>query len=561
MRNREDGMPSLRAIVLAAVALAGVGPSAQTPARDTPAPTGTAVIRGRVIAAAGQRPLAKVEVRAAAGALRVNKVVLTDANGRYEIAELPAGRYIVTTNKQNYVRASYGERRPLGPGTPIDVAAGQIVTRIDFILQRTAAITGRVIDEFGDPAPNVMVRPMRYLYVNGERRLQQSGPGASTNDLGEYRVYGLIPGRYFVTATPRPMNLMDDAGDRTAYLPTLYPGTGNPSEAQRFTVAAGQTISGVNIPLLPVVGSRVSGTVLDVNGKPLTMGSVNVTSRGANFGDAGVASIRPDGTFTLNALPPGEYTLRASSPGMTDEYAVADVAVSGGDLSDVQLVSARLSIIRGRIVFDRQNESQKLPSSSSLRVNVIHPSASPIFVNPMPGGAAPKDDWTFEVKTNAGRSILRAGLAAPGDWRLDRILTADGADITDTGFELPANGTVDGVVVVMTTRHNEITGTVLDDAGAPVRDCVVVLFAQDPQRWTVGTRLLGVSRPDAESVFHLRVPAGDYFAVAFEQLELAGPSFNDPDVLQQLREHAVPLSIGATETKKLDLRLSAPPVY
>src|SRR6185503_2285963 len=182
---------------------------AQAPARDTPAPIGTAVIRGRVIAAAGQRPLAKVEVHATAGALHVNRVVLTDANGRYEIAELPAGRYLVSTNKPNYVRAAYGERRPLGPGLPIEVAASQVVTKIDFLLQRTAAITGRINDEFGDPAPGVMVAPMRYLYVNGERRMQSAGPTVSTNDLGEYRLYGLIPGRYFVSATLRPMNFGD----------------------------------------------------------------------------------------------------------------------------------------------------------------------------------------------------------------------------------------------------------------------------------------------------------------------------------------------------------------
>ena len=544
------------ALIAAAAASAAL---AQAPARDTPAPTGTAVIRGRVIAAAGQRPLATVEVRAAAGALHVNKVVLTDANGRYEIVDLPAGRYTVGTNKENYVRASYGERRPLGPGTPIDVANGQVVPRIDFVLQRTAAITGRVVDEFGDPAPNAMVMPMRYVYVNGERRMQQTGNGASTNDLGEYRVYGLIPGRYFVSAT-FGRNFADDGGDRTAYLPTLYPGTGNPSEAQRFTVGPGQTIAGVNIPLLPVVGARISGVVLDIDGKPLTMGSVNAMSRGANFGNAGYAQIKADGTFALNAMPPGDYTLRANGSGMTEAYAIADITVSGGDISDVQLSAVRLSTIHGRIVFNGPRE--KLPASSLLRVNVIHPSPSPPMVGYMPGGATPKDDWTFELKTTAGRSIVRAGVAGPpGDWRLDRILTSDGVDITDAGFDLPVNGSVDGVVVMMTTRHNEITGTVFDDGGAPVRDCVVVLFAQDPQRWTVGTRLLGVARPDVDSVFHLRVAAGDYFAVAYEQLEMAGPSFNDPDILQQLREHAIPFSIGPTDTKKLDLRLSAPPVY
>ena len=542
--------------VIGAVLMAATAASAalaQAPARDTPAPAGTAVIRGRVIAAAGQRPVAKVEVHATAGALHVNKVVLTDANGRYEFADLPAGPYLVSTNKPNYVRAAYGERRPLGPGAPIEVAAGQVVARIDFLLQRTAAITGRVNDEFGDPAPNVMVAPMRYLYVNGERRLQSAGPNVSTNDLGEYRLYGLMPGRYFVSATLRPMNF---AGDRTAYMATLYPGTGNPADAQRLTVAAGQTIAGINITLLPVVGSRISGVALDVNGKPL-VGSVNAISRSGTFGSAGFAPIRPDGAFTLNALPPGEYTLRATGPGMQDQYAAADITVSGGDLSDVQLVAVPPSTIHGRVVFD--GRTQKLPQPSAMRLSVVHP--APSIASQMFSGAIPNDDWTFEMKSGGGRSLLRGGLAGPGDWRIDRVLTADGADITDTGFDLPVSGTIDGVVVVMTTRHNQITGTVFDESGAPVRDCVIVLFAQDPQRWTPGTRFLAVSRPDSDNVFHVRVPAGDYLAAAFEQVETAGPAFTDPDILQQLREHAVPFSIGATETRTLDLRLSAPPVY
>jgi hypothetical protein len=541
------------ALIAAAAASAAL---AQAPARDTPAPTGTAVIRGRVIAAAGQRPLAKVEVRAAAGMLHVNKAVLTDANGRYEISDLPAGRYTVSTNKENYVRASYGERRPLGPGTPIDIANGQVVPRIDFVLQRTAAITGRVVDEFGDAAPNAMVMPMRHIYVNGERRMQPSGRSATTNDLGEYRVYGLVPGRYFLSATLRPMNYSDDA-DRSVYLPTFYPGTGNPLQAERLTAIPGQTISGVNIALLPVSGSRVSGVVLDVNGKPATIGSVTALSRGIAFNSTGFAPVRPDGTFSLNALPPGDYTLRTNSFNTQDEYAAADVTVSGGDVTDVQLVTVRPSTIHGRVVFD--GEDQKRPQPSIVRVNAIHP--SPTAVTLMPGGAVVKDDWTFDLKTGSGPTMVRAGLAGPGEWRIDRVLTADGADITDRGIDLPVSGAADGIVVVMTTRHNEITGTVADENGTPVRDCVVVLFAQDPQRWTPGTRFLGISRPDADNVFHLRVPAGDYFAAAFEQSEPAGPSFYDPDILQQLRDRAVTFSIGATEKKTLDLRLSAPPVF
>ena len=530
---------------------------AQAPARDAPQPTGTAVIRGRVIAAAGQRPLARVEVHATASALHVNKVVVTDANGRYEIADLPAGRYIVSTNKPNYVRAAYGERRPLGPGAPIDVAAAQVVTRIDFALQRTAAITGRIVDEFGDPTIGVFVMPMRYMYINGERRMQPSGNGALTNDLGEYRVYGLAPGRYFVSATLRAMNFRDDPADQTAYLPTLYPGTGNPSQAQPLTVGPGQTISGINIALMPVTGSRISGVVLDSAGKPVASGSVNAMNRTMTTSGGGFAPIQSNGTFSMNAVAPGEYTLRVQGVGTADEYAAAEVSVSGADITDVQLVAVRPSTIRGRIVFE--GPDQKRPPPSAVRINVMHPSPGAMFL--MTGGNTANNDWTFELKTSSGTSIVRAGLAEAGDWRVDRVLAADGAEITDTGFDLPVNGTAEGVTVVMTTRRNEITGTVVDESGAAVRDCVVVLFAQDAQRWTPGTRFLGVSQPDADNVFHVRVPAGDYFAVAFERPDAFGPSFNDPDILQQLREHAVPLSIGPTETKKLDLRLSAPPVY
>ena len=529
----------------------------QAPPRDAPPPTGTSVIRGRVLAA-GERPLAKVEVRASAGALRVNKAVLTDANGRYEIAELPAGRYTLMASKPNYVAANYGQRRPLGPGTPIEVAAGQVVAQINFSLQRTSAIAGRIVDEFGDPAIGVQVVSMRQMYINGERRMQMSGPTTMTNDLGEYRLFGLMPGQYFVSATLRSNVFGPDSNERTAYAPTLYPGTGNPIEAQRLAVAPGQTIAGINMTLLPVTASRISGTVLDTRGQPMSGAFVNVMYRLgiAPMGGVSSAQARPDGTFSIGGLPPGDYTLRASVIGNPEEFAAADVTVGGGDLTDVQLIAARPSTVRGRIVFDKS--AAKPPAATAVRVSIVHPSLSP--TSAMPGNATPKDDGTFEAKTGAGHSLIRAFVLGTGDWRLARVLTADGADVIDAGLEVPANGVVDGLVVEMTSRHNEITGTVVDAAGEKVRDCVVIFFAQDPLRWTISTRYFGVSRPDVENTFHTRLPAGDYLAVAFDDPDPAG-QYAAPDVLQQLRDHAIAFTIGQTEKKTLELPLSAPPIY
>jgi hypothetical protein len=172
----------------------------------------------------------------------------------------------------------------------------------------------------------------------------------------------------------------------------------------------------------------------------------------------------------------------------------------------------------------------------------------------------PKDDWTFEIKSSAGYTILRAGNLGSGDWRVKRVLTTDGADVTDAGFDVPTNATVEGLVVEMTSRHSEVSGTVVDAAGASVRDCVVVLFAQNQIRWTTQTRYFGISRPDQDNVYTLRVPAGDYYAVAFEQDDPM-VSLNDPEILQQLRDRATKVTIGNAEKKTLALTLTEPPIY
>ena len=393
------------------------------------------------------------------GTSRVNRAVLTDANGRYEISELPAGRYTVTTNKTNYVRASYGQQRALGPGKPIDLANAQILARIDFALQRTGVITGRVLDELGDPATDVEVAPMRYVMGNGERRLQRTGPPGATNDLGEYRIYGLAPGQYVISATLRN-STFGDSNDRTAYAPTFYPGTGNVADAQRLMLAPGQTITDINLTLQPVESVRVSGVALDVQGRPMAgayitiIRRVGVTALGING-----AQVKPDGRFSIGGVPPGEYMLRVSGPGQPDEYATLDLTVAGSDINDVQLLVVKASTVRGRVVFEPGGA--KPPAASSLRVMATHP-------NPMssrPGSAVPKDDLTFEMKTGAGRAMMRVGVFGTGDWRVKRVLAPGGLDVTDSGLDIPANATVEGVVVEMTSRHSEVSGSVHDAAG------------------------------------------------------------------------------------------------
>ena len=130
----------------------------------------------------------------------------------------------------------------------------------------TGVIAGRILDEFGDPMTGAQIVPMRYMFINGERRMQRLGGGGATNDLGEYRIHGLSPGRYFVSVSFSSYR-SGDRNDQVAYAPTYYAGTGNVAEAQRLTIAAGQTIPAINMTLLPVVAVRVSGVALDGVGR------------------------------------------------------------------------------------------------------------------------------------------------------------------------------------------------------------------------------------------------------------------------------------------------------
>jgi hypothetical protein len=163
------------------------------PARDNSARTGTARIRGRVFAADNGAPLRKAQVRLFSPELRENRLATTDVQGTYEFKDLPAGRYTLTANKGSFVSLQYGQTRPLEPGKPLQILDAQTMEKVDFSLPRGSVITGRIVDEFGEPVTDVMVAPMRYQYQQGRRRLVPSGRTTQTNDIGEFSRFGLPP--------------------------------------------------------------------------------------------------------------------------------------------------------------------------------------------------------------------------------------------------------------------------------------------------------------------------------------------------------------------------------
>jgi protocatechuate 3,4-dioxygenase beta subunit len=513
---------------------------------------GTGVIRGRVLDGDDGQPLRRALVRAIAPELRENRLATTDDQGRYELAELRAGHYFVTASKGSYVGLMFGQRRPFDPGKPLEISDGQTLDKVDFMLPRGGVITGHVVDQYGDPVPNVQISAMRSQFVQGRRGFASAGGFATTDDLGEYRLFGLNPADYYVSATyrPPPANAADD--DVPGYAVTYFPGTVSTADAQRVTVGYGRSFGDVNIALVPVKTAQIAGAAVNSKGQPMTNGYVGVMRRnGGPANDAGGAPLRPDGTFVIRNVAPGEYTLRAQSQfkqGDRPEIATAAVTLAGHDVDGLQLVVVSPSTASGVVLVDPAAAATINASSIVLMVSPVDPQSS--FTDT---SARPKDDFTFEALMQPGTNMVRL-LSTPDGMAL-KAVRVGGVDVTDTGFDVKPNENLRGIEVELTSHPTVVSGRVTDSRGDPSRDCTVVIFARDERKWEGTSRYIGTAVPDQDGKFRVSgLPPGDYDVAAVDSIE-PGQS-GDPDVLSRIRDRAAALSLGDGETKVLDLKLT-----
>jgi len=166
----------------------------------------------------------------------------------------------------------------------------------------------------------------------------------------------------------------------------------------------------------------------------------------------------------------------------------------------------------------------------------------------------PKDDWTFEGTARESPVLIRGGEQAAG-WRI-KAVTQRGVDVTDTGVVFRPAERVDDVQIVLSTRLSLVSGSVAGDGGGPVKDYVVVLFADDPNRWGPGSRHIGSARPDQQGQFEVKgLPPVNYVALAVEYLEEGQD--RDPEFLQQMRPSGTSFALAEGERKALALRLVA----
>jgi protocatechuate 3,4-dioxygenase beta subunit len=543
-------------------------PDAPAVVRDRPAApaTGTSKLKGRILTTDGM-PLRRAQVSVAALDQPVRRMVNTAADGSWEINALPAGRYTVSVSKPGFVTVQYGQRRPFESGTPIPLAAGQSLEQINMTLPRGGVITGRILDDNGDPVAQAQVQAHRYGYApDGQRRLTTS-KGTITDDLGQFRLFGLDSGDYAVSASVSTNpSLADTAGDLPAVTTeplatTYYPGTTNPYEAQVVPLKIGEETS-VQIQLLTSRVGRITGVVVNSEGKPLA-GATLIIAGGIDGGLGGVIGTNADGTFTISNVSPGEHmiSVRQSSQDATAEF--ADVLVSVvAEPVNVRIVTGKRPTLSGRVTWEGTSSRAVtrqggivIPGVNGPRV-MLQPATTGPFVGSeaTPGADGTiAEDGTFTLAGGSGRVFVRVAMTPPG-W-LVKSVTLDGKDITDVPLDLSGRTAIDDVRIVLTDKSCDLSGRVTDSRGTGLKEYVVVLLPAALPPGVSPQRFIHLVRPDQDGQFRAKaLLPGRYTATALEWLE-PGREFV-PEFQDELRRQGKAVTLKEGEAATLDLKLS-----
>jgi carboxypeptidase family protein len=579
----------------------GRGGRGQGGARDRAQvqPQGTATIAGRVLTADTGRPVKRASVMVSGGG-RQGRSMSTDDQGRYQIDQLPAGTYTVTASKGGFVDAAYGQRRPMQPGVPLQVADGQQTTGIDLRMIRGGVITGRVLDEDGEPLARALVTVQRYQYVRGDRQLIVAG-GDQSDDRGSYRIFGLPPGDYYVSANANSVLQVLGRGfpaiaaalgvggggagggrggpgrggffggppedsDPVGYAPTYYPGVVAAADAMKVTIAAGQEVGGIDFQIQLVTTATIRGIVVGGDGAVSGVGVALVpTDAGGGLFRAQVlrTGTQADGSFTISNVPPGHYLAVARTGGRDDDQRVAiqTLMVTGENLSNVSLMLQAGVRVAGNITV----ESAGTPAPtdySSFRIDVPDVEPLPIGAGggrgggPNGTGARADKNGTFGVDNLLpGKHYIR--VSGQGVWSLKSVSVA-GRDVTDQPVDLKSGQDVDNVTIVVSDRSTDLSGAVRNGTGDPVAALTVIAFSADPQYWRSQSRQIQGVRTDQNGMYHIRgLPPGDYLIIAVDDAE-TGEWF-DPSYLEQIRPGAQTFSLEEGAKKTINLKAPAAP--
>jgi Carboxypeptidase regulatory-like domain len=541
-------MKLVSCFLLSAFVLSSQQPAA-TP--QEPKPEDLSAIEGQVLSSATGAPIRKAELhlrgadRPSSGArIPAAYSAISDSGGNFTIEGIEPGKYRLSVHRTGFVDMQYGARGPARPGTILALGTGQRLKDLVFRVIPQAVITGRIVDENNEPVASVSVEVLRYSFVTGKKQLLSSGMG-STNDLGEYRIYGLAPGRYYLKASLE--TYMDEtAVDRSAfpaaesYVPTYYPGSAAAAAAVPLEVSAGAQLRGMNLTLAKARTFRVSGRVA---GWPNV--TVEFFPRGLLRWASGDEQHVTDqkGNFEINDVLPGAYTLTVSGWKDDNVYSARqDVDVGENNVENIALALTPGSEISGQFVV----EGQAQPNLDAVSVYLRPRERGDMY----PGMAKRLHDGAFTI-SNVGSEVYTLLVDRLPDGYWIKSVQMGSQEVKETGIDL-THGPAGPLTVTIAPNAGQIDGAVLNDQQQPAPGASVVLVPEP--RLRDHTEAYKTTTSDQNGRFTLKnIEPGEYKLFAWEDVEYG--AYMDPDFLRPVEDRGQSMSIheGSRESVQINV--------
>ena len=513
-----------------------------------------ATLRGHVYARATGAPLKRARLMLRPAARPTDTMTATtDEQGTYEFRNVEPGSYTLQCTRNGYVRTSYGQKSSRQPPVRLTVRPGQELEDLDFHLIRGGVISGRVLDEDGEPLYGVLVRAMARKYWQGEVHLR-SWRQDSSDDRGEYRIFGVPPGRYYVKAVWQDPRYSDLA-------PVFYPNSLRAEEAPRITVVAGGEVPRVDIRMEMVPTLSVSGKVVDlVTGRPV-QGSVQVRPDDVTMPEFSSGLRKSDGSFRVRGLVPGRHYLIVHVARSRNSGKRSPLLVKPFDLRDANIENMEVRVGPGVTVHGKIVAKGGEVSFDGLRV-MLASKASTYALRVRGYMSQVNEDLTFEMSNvqpgqyNVNVSSLKAMFTPLGNrWFYVGEVRADGKNLVELGLIVNENAPVPALEIVLDFTGGTVTGLLRDEDGKPTSSVDVALLSTDPEKRASG-RYFRRGVPDQDGKYKIStIIPGDYLLLPWPESELA-PPFQDPELFAQLEERAVRVTVDKSTIVQQDITVT-----